>query len=129
MTLEELKAEMPAGGYAYLGSPYSLFADGLHAAFTRACLLTGKLLRNGIPTFSPIAHSHPVAQICKIDPLDYELWIPADMPLVRNAALMLVADLDGWDTSWGVEVEIAAFKDAGKPVLLIHPETLALAAL
>lgn len=43
------------------------------------------LIRAGVPVFSPIVHSHPVADVCGIDPLSHEIWLPAEAPM-RYAA-------------------------------------------
>jgi hypothetical protein len=108
-------------GFLYVASPYSRYPDGLDAAFEAACKATGALIARGIPAFSPIAHSHPVARVCGIDPLDHAIWLP-DAPLMDAAAALLVVKLDGWADSLGVAHEIKAFIAAGKPVIYATAE-------
>lgn len=49
------------GPYWYVASPYSKYPGGTVAAFTEICEVTGKFMTEGVPVFSPIAHSHPVS--------------------------------------------------------------------
>lgn len=108
-------------GFFYLATPYSKYADGLDAAFTDAAQQAALLVRAGVPVFSPIAHSHPIAMQGGIDPLDHAIWLPADEPFMRAARGLIVCKLVGWKASYGVSVEIRAFRKAGKPVVYMDP--------
>jgi hypothetical protein len=111
-------------GYSYVASPYSKYLTGIEAAFVDVCRITAALLRMGIPVFSPIAHTHPLAIHGNISPLDHTIWLPADEPLMDAAHGLLVAQMVGWDDSYGVGVEINRFKAAGKPIVYLDPRTL-----
>lgn len=103
-------------GFQYLATPYSKYIDGLSMASEMACKLAAILIDEGIPVFSPIAHSHAIAMAGGMDPLDHNIWMPADKPLMEAAYGLIVAKLPGWEDSRGVLEEIDAFRAMGKPV-------------
>lgn len=102
--------------YWYLASPYSKYPGGTEAAFQEVCKAAAQLIAAGVPVYSPIAHTHPIALHGDMDPLDHEIWLPADMPLMKAAGGLLVLMMDTWQDSYGVSVEIGIFEGAGKPV-------------
>lgn len=108
-------------GFWYLGSPYSKYPGGLPRAHFLACLAAGRLIRAGIPVFSPIAHSHPISNYADIDPFDHDIWLPADAPIMRAARGIIVLKLDGWAASYGLTKEIEHFAEVGKPVVYMEP--------
>lgn len=79
-------------------------------------MAAGHLIAQGIPAYSPIAHTHPIAVECGIDPLDHEIWLPADRPMMDAACGLVVVKMDGWQESKGVNYEITRFLEQGKPV-------------
>ncbi len=107
--------------YWYVATPYSKFPDGLFEAHVAACRVTAKLIKAGIPCFSPIAHSHPIAIHGMIDPMSHAIWLPADRPLMDAAHGLIVVELEGWDESEGIAHEIEVFRRAGKPVVHLDP--------
>lgn len=108
---------IPCETYWYLASPYSKFPRGLEAAFQEACKAAAELIRMGVRVYSPIAHSHPVAILGEIDPLDHKIWLPADEPLMRAASGLIVLKMDSWEISYGISEETKVFVAAGKPVV------------
>jgi hypothetical protein len=115
--------------YFYLASPYSKWFAGLDDACETVSAIAGRLIQNGLPVFSPIAHSHTICAASKMDFLSHDIWLPADKPLIDAAAGMIVADMDGWRTSFGVNKEIAWFREANKPCWLLDIESLELTDL
>jgi hypothetical protein len=107
--------------FHYLASPYSAHPDGMEHAYRDACAAAALLIRAGVPVFSPIAHSHGIAEIGGIDPASHAIWLPADAPMMRAAMGLIVLQLPGWDMSIGVAAEIAEFRLAGKPVRYMTP--------
>lgn len=101
----------------YLGSPYSNFPGGLERAHFLACLAAAQLIEAGVPVFSPIAHTHPIAVFSRLDPLDHSIWLPADEPIMRAAHGIIVLKLAGWSQSFGLSKEIERFAGEGKPVI------------
>jgi len=105
----------------YLATPYSRYADGLDAAFAEAARQAALLVRAGIPVYSPIAHTHPVAIHGGLDPLDHSIWLPADQAFMDAARGLVVCMMPGWDESYGIAVEIETFERAAKPVIYMAP--------
>src|SRR4051812_40121800 len=105
--------------YFYLATPYSKYEGGLEAAFRMAAETCAKLIRAGVPVFSPIAHTHPIAKMGGIDPLDHGIWLPVDDPMMRAACGLLVYKAPGWRRSFGIAQEIKAFRAMKKPVRAI----------
>ena len=122
--LAGLARMIPEGRYFYLATPYSKYPEGIEAAFRDACRVTARLIRAGVPVFSPIAHTHPVAVYGDIDPLDHSIWLPADAPMMKGAWGLIVAHLDSWATSYGIKVEIEEFAKAGKPICHLEEDVL-----
>lgn len=107
--------------YWYLATPYSKYPEGLEAAFRLACVETARLVKGGIPVFSPIAHTHPVAMAADMDPLDHTIWLPCDEPMMKAACGLILLRAESWERSYGMKVEREAFEAAGKPVVFMDP--------
>ena len=112
--------DRPAPALWYLASPYSNYeggdAGGRELAWLHAAEATALLTRAGVPVFSPIVHSHPLATVCGLD-LTHVEWLAADLPFMDAAKGCIVLRLPGWDDSAGVTFEMRYFRDAGKPVV------------
>lgn len=104
----------------YLATPYSKYRGGIVEAFRLAAENTGLLIRAGVPVFSPIVHTHMVAMICKIDPLDHKIWLPADQPMMDAAGGLIMLMADGWLESYGMGVELREFQ-GNRPVIYMTP--------
>lgn len=100
--------------YYYVATPYSAYPAGIDAAFHDACTATAEFIKRGIPVYSPIAHTHPVALAGGMDPLDHTIWLPADQPFMDAARGLIVVQMDGWDKSKGIAFEIEAFEKVSK---------------
>ena len=105
----------------YLATPYSKYPHGLDAAFRLACEQSGLLIRAGIPVFSPIAHTHPVAMACGMDPLDHKIWLPADAPMMAAATGLIMLRAESWELSYGMSKEREEFEAAGKLIVWMDP--------
>ncbi len=108
-------------GYWYLASPYSKYDAGIHVAWMDICYEAANLIRAGIPVYSPIAHTHPIADHGDIDPYDHTIWLPADLPLMQAAKGLIVCMMQGWEESYGIGEEIKEFKKTGKPIIYMTP--------
>lgn len=111
-------------GFWYVATPYSRYPGGIEEGFKAACECTGRLIARGVPVFSPIAHSHPIAQHAGIDPMSHDIWLEADRPFMEAAHGALVLKLPGWKTSVGVAHEIAFFEKAERPIHFLDPYSL-----
>jgi hypothetical protein len=106
----------------YLATPYSKYHAGIETAFVLAAQTAASLVRAGIPVYSPIAHTHPIAVHGQIDPLDHGIWLPADEPFMRAACGLIVLCAQGWKESRGIAHEIEQF--AGRPIVYMDPGTI-----
>ncbi len=108
----------------YLASPYSKYPRGIEAAHRLACEETGRLIRAGVPAYSPIAHSHPIAAACGMDPYDHRIWMPAGCPMMRAAFGLIMLSAEGWEESYGMNLERETFEADGKPIIWMDPGIL-----
>lgn len=118
-TEEQLDDMATDGLLWYLASPYSKCSRGIEQAFRDACLQAGWLIRRGIKVYSPIAHTHPIAVISGMNPLDHSIWMPLDEPMMKACVGLIVSMMPGWRESVGIEYEIAHFTQANKPIRYI----------
>lgn len=102
--------------FSYLATPYSKYPGGLDAAWNDACCAAAALLRAGVPVYSPIAHTHPIAINGGIDPLDHAFWLKTDEAMMDAADELIVVMMPGFAESAGILHEVAYFTSAGKTV-------------
>jgi len=108
----------------YICSPYSHPDPAVREArFQAACRAAAELMRRGNIVFSPIAHSHGIAQYGL--PKDWQFWEPHDLQHLAVCREVVVLKLDGWQQSQGVQAEIAMARALGKPVSFIEPNDVA----
>lgn len=112
--------------YWYLATPFTKYSEGVDAAWKIACLENARLIKAGIPTYSPIAHSYAVAINCEgmIYESDWKLWMEFDHHMMESAKGIIVLMADTWEISSGMEEELKTFKEAGKPVIYMKPGTI-----
>jgi hypothetical protein len=122
MKASELKA--PSGAFFYVASPYTKYPGGIDIAHVDICRITAELIKRGVPVYSPIVHTHPIARFGDIDPLSHEIWLAADAPLMDSAFALIVVKMTGWGVSYGVSEEMKRFAAAGKPIWFLDPETM-----
>lgn len=109
--------------YLYLASPYSHPDPKVREErFRLACRKSAEYLLGGISVFSPIAHSHPIADyLPEAMRLDIDLWMLADLPMLRFAKELHVLCIQGWDVSKGVAREIEYARQVGIPIVRVFP--------
>ena len=104
-------------GFWYMATPYTKYGWGRDVAFEIACGFAAELMvKNGYKVFSPIAHSHSIAEYGWLDPVDHEFWMDQCAPFMKAAEGLIVICMDGWRSSVGVAAEIEYFKSAGKKI-------------
>lgn len=106
----------------YLAAPYThadpAVLEARYVAANRAC---AALMRDG-PVFSPISHSHPVADY--MDPelrLDHAFWQEQDTAILSHCSRVVVLKLNGWERSRGIAAELAFATRVGIPVEYMDP--------
>lgn len=107
--------------YWYLASPYTGHDMGPHAAWSEACREAARLLSAGFVVFSPIAHSHPIAEQGGLPHADHNLWLSIDETYLRAAKGIIVLMLPGWETSFGVRWEVRWCRQRNRPVHWMEP--------
>lgn len=107
---------MQTPGLCYLASPYSS-PNPLQRIerFEAACSAAATLMLEGYLIFSPIAHTHPIAERGNL-PTGWDFWRDYDLLHLEACTSMLVLMLPGWRKSVGVQDEIAIMERMGKSV-------------
>jgi hypothetical protein len=103
----------------YLACPYSHPDAAVRAErVAMANEAAGSMMESGLIVFSPLSHSHPIAETMpKIDNCDHGFWLEQDLTfLVLWADEMWVMCVNGWENSKGIKTEIDAAKIIGMPV-------------
>lgn len=105
----------------YLAAPYTHPDPKVRQArFEQVTNFAAELMNRGALVFSPITHSHPLADKCPDDPQFWERWY---MTFLKHWANHLyVLQLSGWDKSKGVAKEIAYAGELGIPIVYIPYE-------
>lgn len=113
---------MPDKKLIYLASPYSHPDPAVREArYAAVCKAAAECLREGLHVFSPIAHSHVIAQVGGISG-DWQTWRDLDMAVLARCDELMVVTLDGWEQSVGVKAEMEEARRLGLPVEFIQPE-------
>lgn len=101
----------------YLACPYSHpDAAVRNYRFRNICRIAAALMREGYVVFSPLSHSVPIAEIGGIDDVDNDFWLAQDLPILRKCDELIVVELDGWESSKGVQAEIEEAKRLNIPI-------------
>ena len=102
----------------YLASPYSSPDPAVRQArYNEACRATAFFMEQGHVIYSPIAHSHPVADYLPQSTLmDHEFWMGQCLPMVRACSELWVLMLEGWEKSRGCRREVQEALDHEIPI-------------
>lgn len=104
------------GRLTYLACPYSHPDRAVRVArFEAANRAAGALMREGRIVFSPISHTHPIAEASDL-PLGWDFWEAFDRAYLAHSRLVVVLTIDGWRESKGVTAELAIAAELGIPV-------------
>lgn len=110
--------------FIYLASPYSNPAQAVvEARFVAVCEAAARLMAAGHKIFSPIAHTHPIAQHGQL-PTDWKFWRDYDEAMICAADRLWILTLPGWRESKGVSGEILIALREQLPIAFVDPETL-----
>lgn len=110
----------------YIATPYSHSDPSIRAAnFQRANKLAAWAMQNGYCVFSPVSHSHPVAEYLPPELLlDFDFWMSADLPILRKCDALFVYPPDAALTSRGVAREVEEAKACGIPIRYLTEDEL-----
>lgn len=109
---------------AYLASPYTKYPAGVDQAFVDVSRIAARLMLGGINIYSPIAHCHPIAIHGNIDPLNQAFWLANQTRMMDLATVLIVAQMEGWEKSFGVAHEIEFFEKRGRAIYDCNATTL-----
>jgi hypothetical protein len=108
--IEELKAKKEL---VYLAGPYSSHsASEMHNRFEALNRIASNLMKDGHLIFSPISHTHPIAMAGNL-PTGWDFWEKYDSVMLSCCKKLIVAKLDGWKESRGVQAEIKIAQKLG----------------
>jgi hypothetical protein len=112
----------PRGVFIYLAAPYS-HPDRtvMLERFDAINCAAARLILEGHIIFSPISHSHPIAETGIVPAVDWQFWERLDMPFLEASCRLIVLMLGGWDISRGVTAEVARARELGIPVEYLRP--------
>lgn len=106
-----------AENLTYLACPYSHESELVKAyRVAQVNRAAARLLRGTGTVFSPISHSHGIAESDPTLGSTWEFWEEKDLPFLDYATRVVVLTLDGWRESRGVQAEIKYAMDHGLPV-------------
>lgn len=106
----------------YLASPYSHPDPTVRQRrYEEVCRVASCMMERGEAVFCPIAHSHAI-HVLRPLPETHDFWMSMDIPILRHCSRVVVLMLDGWQTSRGVEHEVAAAEACGIPVEFMSHE-------
>ena len=103
----------------YLACPYSHGDPTVRRRrFEKANTVAARLMKAGHLVFSPISHTHPIAEAGDL-PKGWQFWADYDRTFIAWADEIYVLRLPGHITSAGVTAEIDIAGTLGKPVVFI----------
>ena len=102
----------------YLACPYSHNDRYVQVArWVAANKAAAKLMAQGLYVFSPISHTHPIAEASEGKlPRGWEFWEGMDKEYLKFCKKIIVLRIPGWDVSTGVTAEIKIGVEMGIPV-------------
>lgn len=104
----------------YLACPYSHPSDEVRVfRFHQANRAASKMMKEGHFVYSPISHSHPIAEDGGL-PLHWAYWQSVDEFYIKLCQKVVVLKLEGWEKSEGVKAEMAIAEAYGKPIEYIE---------
>lgn len=115
----------------YLASPYTNYDEDeevrrkIHdARFRQVSADAADLMRLGFVIFSPIAHTHPIAEYGHIEHGDHTIWLPADKVIHARCDGIIIDMIPGWQDSYGVDKELKWAMDEDKPIMYYRPKVI-----
>lgn len=105
----------------YLACPYSHDDPKVREErFKLVNCTAGILMQEGNVVFSPISHTHPIAEAGNL-PKGWGFWREQDLPFIAWCDELHVLMLNGWAESNGVTTEILLATATGKKIEYIIP--------
>lgn len=111
----------------YLACPYSSKEPHmLSARWAVANRVAANLMAEGNYIFSPISHTHPIAEVSNGTlPRGWEYWEGFDRQFLNVCKKIIVIRIPGWEESKGVQAEIKIGQELGIPIEYVDFDTTA----
>jgi hypothetical protein len=108
----------------YLAAPYSDLDEALRLQrYKMATSEAARLASAGYIVFSPLTLTHPLDVLLAGSggTLGSSYWLNYDEAFMEFCSELFVLRLEGWQTSAGVQREIAFFARRGRPISFLDP--------
>lgn len=99
-------------GITYIATPYTGQETESFEDVTR---YSGLLMQKGEVVYSPITHSHPIAEMSDL-PGGWDYWEVVDRHFIKSCVKLIVYMREGWKESVGVTAEIKMAEEFRIPV-------------
>jgi hypothetical protein len=110
------------GHLSYLAAPYTHKEHSVMVErFLRINKVAAQLMARGEYIYSPISHTHPLAEAAQL-PRHWEFWKGYDRCMLSRSQRLYVLIIDGWMESTGVQAEIEIAKELKIPIIYINEE-------
>lgn len=109
--------------YVYVAAPLThKDADVVATRLKNCAIACGILMRKHYPVLCPNMLTEGInVHSSERFPTHWEYWRDLDLSILRHAKMLLVVQLEGWDTSVGVTAEIQYAHLNDIPILYIDP--------
>ena len=109
-------------GITYLACPYSYPSREVRQSrFESANRAAGELMVRGLIVFSPVSHSHMIAEQCNL-PFDFTFWREWNLAFLALSKQMYVLRCLGWTESVGLKAEMDYAIEAQIPVFFMDED-------
>ena len=102
----------------YLASPYTS-PDPIvrNSRVELASIIAARLMEQGYVVFSPITHSHRVADhLHHRNARSHEFWMAQCLPMLEALDCMMILPMEGWRESRGIAEELAFARSNDIPI-------------
>jgi len=105
----------------YLACPYSHPDPEIRESRVHyVSKVAAQLMQENNVVFSPLSHSYPIADHIG-NHLEHDFWLKQCLSFIPWCDELRVLQLDGWDKSHGIKMEVDAAKKTKKIVSFIRP--------
>jgi hypothetical protein len=111
-------------GLYYLAGPYKGSSEEEDYRFEVSLKITIAFIKQGIPVFSPIVYSKQFAHELNLSSLEERRKVVMDylLSFLKASKGMILVTMEGWEHSWGVNLELKFCQEHQIPVYLMSPE-------
>lgn len=105
---------------SYLSAPFSHPDPTIQQArYEEITAAAGHLIKAGTYVYSPLTHNIPIKNLGIIT--TWEEWKPLDFAMIDQCDQLIIYQMEGWETSRGVQEEVAYAKEKNIPIIEMKP--------